>query len=307
MKKNVLSLFVFSAILLTSCGAAAAPYAPDGYANQGVVAKLDFAEEAAPAPAMAPVADGAGNASVTNLYNNPDRIVIKNASRSQVVNDPADAAKKIADLAVAKGGWVVNSNINQSAYGSAGEKYYSGEITIRVPAEDLDQTLVEVEALAVEVRTRQLTGQDVTAEYTDLQSRLRNMQASQSRLYEIMKSADGTEAVAAVEAQLTRVEEQIEVLRGQIQYYDESARFSSITVNLEPFIPSQPIEIGGWHPEGVAKQALEDLVRGLQELVDLIIRLGICGIPVLLLIGLILLPVILVIRARNRRFQAKKS
>jgi hypothetical protein len=307
MKKNVLCLFVFLAILLTSCGAAAATYAPEGYADQGAVAKLDYAEGAAPAPAMAPAADGAGTTSVTNLYNNPDRIVIKNASRSLVVNDPADAAKKIADLAVAKGGWVVNSNIYQSAYGSAGEKYYSGEITIRVPAEDLDQTLVEVEALAVEVRTRQLTGQDVTAEYTDLQSRLRNMQASQTRLLAIMEGAEDTEAVTAVEVQLRQVEEQIEVLQGQIRYYDESAQFSSVTVSLEPFIPSQPIEIGGWHPEGVAKQALEDLVRGLQELVDLIIRLGICGIPVLLLIGLILLPVFLVIRARNRRYLAKKS
>jgi hypothetical protein len=308
MKKNAIKLLVFLMVLLASCGGAVATSSPLYQSNLGMSAmdeaaappraaidSEEYAEPAAPAEAPAPET-AAGQ----------DRIVIMDATRTLVVEDPSDAAKKIADMAVAKGGFVAYSNI-QSTYDRNGEKYYTGSIKIRVPAETLDQTLLEIDALAVEVKTRQLIGQDVTAEYTDLQARIRNLEASQSRLREIMTEAVGTKGVTDVESQLRQVEEQIEVLKGQIRYYDESSRYSSVTVTLEPYIPSQPIEIGGWHPEGVAKEALEDLVRGLQQLVDLLIQFVICGVPILILIGLVLTPVALVIRARNRRYRAQKS
>jgi hypothetical protein len=224
------------------------------------------------------------------------------------VNDPAEAASKITDMAFAKGGWVVESNITQSVYGAAGEKYYTGQISIRVPADSADQlksTLAEIEALAVEVKSRSLNGRDVTAEYTDAQSRLRNLRASQDRLLKIMETAADPEDVLAVESQLRQVMGEIEVLEGQINYYDTASKYSLITITLQPFVPSQPISIGGWHPEGVAKEALEDLVHGLQSLVDFLIRLGICGIPALLVIALFVTPFVLSVRYFVRRYNKR--
>jgi hypothetical protein len=309
VKKSLFCVLFVLAILLSACGAAAATLPALSIERQAISDSKDVMSMAAIAPASAngPTTGAAGFSTGEPPSAAQDRIVILNGSRTLVVNDPSDAARKIADLARAKGGWVVNSNISQSSYGANGEKYYAGDITIRVPADSLDQTLAEIEALAVEVKSRQLSGQDVTAEYTDLQSRLRNLQASQSRLYAIMEKAEDTVAVTAVEVQLRQVEEQIEVLQGQINYYEESAKYSSVTVSLEPYIPSQPIEIGGWHPDGVAKQALEDLVRGLQELVDVIIRLGICGLPVLLILALVALPFVLITRALIRRGKTPKA
>ncbi|OGO08437.1 MAG: hypothetical protein A3K46_04330 [Chloroflexi bacterium RBG_13_60_9] len=240
--------------------------------------------------------------------NPADRIVLMDASLNLVVNDPADAASKITDMAFAKGGWVVESNITQSVYGEAGEKYYAGQISIRVPADTADElkaTLAEIEALAVEVKSRSLSGRDVTAEYTDAQSRLRNLRASQDRLLKIMETAADPEDVLAVEAQLRQVMGEIEVLEGQINYYDTASKYSLITIILQPYIPSQPISIGGWHPEGVAKEALEDLIHGLQDLVDVLIRLGICGIPALLVIALFVAPFVLVTRYFVRRYNKR--
>jgi hypothetical protein len=296
MKKTVLFLSFIVILLLSSCGMGTPAMLPVERALSDSGAS--YGNAAAPA---SNVIAGSGAPSAQESSGPDNRIVLMNASRTLVVNDPADAASKISAMAAAKGGWVVSSNVTQNTYGADGATYYSGDITIRVPAAKLDETLTEIEALAVEVKSRLLTGQDVTAQYTDLQSQLRNLQAAETRLLDIMSNATDTEAVLAVETQLQQVQGQIEVLQGQIRMYDESAQYASISVSLEPYIPSQPIDIGGWHPEGTAKQAVETLVHTLQGLVDTLIYLGICGLPALLLVALIILPIYLVSRAIIRR------
>jgi hypothetical protein len=307
MKKIILILSLVFIPLLSSCAAATPSSAALSWTNDSLRSAESAGEAAAP---QAPAAESQDfevpkSAPLIESAAPQDRIVLMDAALTLVVNDPADAAAKISDMAFAKGGWVVASNINQSVYGEAGEKYYSGQISIRVPADSSDQlkaALTDIEALAVEVRSRSMNGRDVTAEYTDTQSRLRNLRASQERLLAIMQTAVDTEAVLQVEAQLRDVTSQIEVLEGQIQYYETAAKYSLITVTLEPFIPSQPINIGGWHPEGVAKEAVEDLIHGLQGLVDFLIRLGICGVPALLVLALFASPFVLAARYFIRRY-----
>jgi hypothetical protein len=166
MKKAVLSLSFILVLLLSACGAAA-------MAPQETNFDRVLSAGAAPESAALEKVDAPSDSTLPEPVVNPaDRIVLMDASLTLVVNDPADAASKITDIAFAKGGWVVESNITQSVYGEAGEKYFSGQISIRVPADSADQlkaTLTEIEALAVEVKSRSLTGRDVTAEYTDAQ------------------------------------------------------------------------------------------------------------------------------------------
>lgn len=307
MKKTALLLTVIFAILLSACGAATTtPMADFVSADRSFLAGAANSEGFA-LPQSAPAEKAADESvSLVQAINPADRIVLMDASLTLVVNDPSDTAAKITDMAFAKGGWVVNSNITQSVYGSAGEKYYAGEISIRVPtetAETLKATLAEIEALAVEVKSRTMNGRDVTAEYTDTQSRLRNLRASEERLLKIMEGATDTKAVLDVETQLTQVTNEIEVLEGQIQFYETASKYSLITITLQPYIPSQPINIGGWHPEGVAKEAVEDLVHSLQNLVDFLIRLGICGVPALLIIAAFVTPIVLITRALYRRYK----
>ncbi len=301
MKKASICISFILVLLLSGCGAAAT-MSPETFNLPQARSSGAVAEDSAGQQKVDTLGD---SSALVPAINPADRVVLMDAALTLVVNDPADAASKITDMAFAKGGWVVESNITQSVFGEAGEKYYAGQISIRVPADTADQlkaTLAEIEALAVEVKSRSMNGRDVTAEYTDAQSRLRNLRASQERLLKIMETAVDAEDVLAVEAQLRQVMSEIEVLEGQINYYDTASKYSLITITLQPFIPSQPINIGGWHPEGVAKEALEDLIHGLQGLVDFLIRLGICGIPALLVIGLFVTPFILIVRFFLRRY-----
>jgi ABC-type multidrug transport system fused ATPase/permease subunit len=133
---------------------------------------------------------------------------------------------------------------------------------------------------------------------------LKNLEAAEAQLMEIMASANKTEDVLNVFDQLTRVREQIEVIKGQIKYFDESARLSAISVELIPNEVVQPISIGGWQPVGVIKNAIEALIRTLQGLVDVLIWLGLFVLPILVVI---FVPLYFIVRAVVRRRRRRKE
>ncbi len=302
MKKRIaLGLIVLIAVVLSACGAAMqAPQLSEEYApvapSVGAPAEM---ERAASDAAMSGGFAGAPAAAPANA----ERLVIQNASLTIVVADPSARVQAIADLAEEMGGFVVSSNVYQSTFGEARVLANQGNIVIRVPSEDLHEALRRIKEGASDVRNESINGQDVTAEYTDLESRLRNLEAAEASLREILASATRTEDVMLVFNQLTQVRGEIEVIRGQMRYYDESVRFSAISVDVLPDAADQPLQIGSWRPEGTAKEALADLIRGLQSLGDLLIRFGICGVPFLVIFGV---PAWLVIRAIVRR-RSKKA
>ncbi len=300
MKRWMLALAVTS-LLLGACAAAPSRQASvESLAPAELMGRADIAQGA---PEAANAKTGV-DASVGISPMSSDRIVLRNASRTLVVNDPAKTAEDIGTITVGVGGFVVNSYIYETTYAELDHPVNQGNITVRVPAEKLDAVLKQIEALAVEVRSRNISGQDVTAEYTDLQSRLRNLQAAEAQLREILASATRTEDVMSVFNQLTQIRSEIEVLQGQIRYYDESAQFAAISVELMPYIPTQPLQIGGWHPTGTARQALQSLIRGLQNLVDVLIYVGICGVPILIVFGL---PLFFLVRWGLRRSRKSKA
>jgi hypothetical protein len=88
-----------------------------------------------------------------------------------------------------------------------------------------------------------------------------------------------------------------------MRYYEEATRLSAVSIDLIPDVAEQPISIGGWHPEGVAKQAIEDLVRALQSLANALIRFGILWLPLLAIFGV---PLWLILRAIRRGRRGKK-
>ena len=232
-----------------------------------------------------------------------DRMVIRNANLTLVVEDPTASVDTISKLAEEMGGFVVSSYLYQTAYGSGDLTTTQGTLTIRVPAERLDEVLEAVKSTAIEVRSENISGEDITQQYVDLQSRLRNLEAAEAQLQEIMGSATRTEDVMMVYNQLVQVRGEIESVKGQMQYFEQSARLSAVTMELIPDAAAQPLQIAGWRPEGTAKAAVEALVRALQFLADAGIWAVICIVPVGLLLGL---PAYFIVRGIRRRRKAAK-
>jgi hypothetical protein len=156
-----------------------------------------------------------------------DRMVIKNAYLTLVVDNITAVMGQITTLAESNGGFVVNSNIGEN------QNQLYASISFRVLAENFDATITALHHMAVDVKSESTTGQDVTQEYTDLNSRLRNLEASEAQLLELMTKAGSVEEILAVQQQLTNTREQIELIKGQMQYLQESSNLALFSVSLE--------------------------------------------------------------------------
>lgn len=306
MKRTLVTILV-AAFLLAGCGSmslrsAKAP-AYDAVSSYGGGA-APYPQEMPPAmPTMTYETAKSADGSTTNISaNSRDRMVIKNADLSVVVKEPEDAMAAISKMAEEMGGFVVSSNLYQS-YTANGAPVPEASLVIRVPAEKLQDAMDKIKADAVEVQSENVNGQDVTSAYVDLESQLKNLEAAEKQLTEIMSKAQTTEDVMSVYNQLISVRGQIESIKGQMKYYEESAALSSISVRLIAEETVQPITVGGWQLKGWVNEAVQSLINFLQDFTEFLIKFVISFLPKLLIVALVFgAPVWLIVRAvRNRR------
>jgi len=280
--KKVFLVLVVAGVLLTSCALKNQSLSPEmvmempaaGFINEEAEMKLSSDSVRS---------DGSGVEAMT-----VDRLVIKNANLSIAVADPISAMDAVNALAEEMGGFIVSSNLYKTTT-SSGVQVPRGNITIRVPAERLDEALDLIKALVADPATgvinESISGQDVTSEYTDAQSRLRNLEAAETALVSFMEMAKDSQDVLDIFRELTYIREDIEVLKGRIKYLEESAAMSAISIELVAEESLQPIEIGGWKPTGVMRDAVQALINALQGLGTALIWFGIFCLPFLIPLG----------------------
>ena len=280
MKKRYLFIVLgLLGVSLAACGARSLAQAP---AYDGITLERPAVES------FVEMEDSYGGEFDANIAHQPaaiERLVIRNANLVIVVEDPSASASAINQLAEQMGGYVVSLNVYQSTYGDGLSATYAST-TIRVPAERLNEALDKIKEGTVEVRSENISGQDVTQEYTDLESQLRNLEAAEEDLREIMGSLTKAEDVLRVYENLRQVRQEIEIIKGRMQYFEQSARLSAISVELLPDVVSQPLQIGRWQPQGTAKEALQSLISALQFLANATIWFVIFVLPVLLLLSI---------------------
>lgn len=300
-------------------------YAPElAYDEAGGIADFEYAEEEylfEEEPAEAPAADGyAGEAPAvvdaqavaTTDTNIPvqQRLIIRNGFISVSVENTVEAKEGIEALVqrfADEGAFIVNAD--QSG-GFTDNPYIS--MTIRVPATEFDAVMEEIGDLAAEgtIPTQNESAEDVTDEYIDVAARLESLETARERLLTLMQDAATTEELLMAEQQLTFREQEIDALQGRLNYLTESARLSRIDISLEPYILSQPVDTR-WRPAETVRESLEDLLDGLRDFGDFLIRFVIVIVPFLVILGLIIWGVIRLLMwlfgRRRRRRQAREE
>jgi hypothetical protein len=310
MKRLILIAFLIPTLALAACGVRAGAPASEAPAPMALpTMSADFAMGGAPAMAesyAAPMAPEALERDLANQAASADRLVIRNADLSIVVSDVPGRVTAIQNMANAMGGFVVSSNLYET-YINNGEKVPQAQVVIRVPSQRLDEALTQIKAATVEVQSESQSGQDVTDQHVDLNSRLTAKLAAEEQLLEIMQEARQTEDVLAVYAQLQQIQSDIEVLRGQIKYLEQSAALSAISVNIIAEATVKPLEVAGWKPQGVARDAIQSLIYFWQDFVDGLIRFALFTLPVLITIAIPLFLAFLLIRWIVRKLRNAKA
>jgi len=236
-------------------------------------------------------------------YRDPsiEPLIIRTGSLDIVVNNTEAAIDAIEALVKDLGGYVVESSLYKYQEG------FRGNISVRVPAGRFDDAMENLRDLATDVRHESTSGQNVTEEYVDLQSSLRHLQQTEAKLQQFLEDAEDTEAALAVFQQMRSVQAEIEQITGRMKYLEQSAAMSSINVSLTPDALAQPIEIGGWRPQGTLRDAFQSLIRVMQFLVDALIIIVVLILPVLIVIAIPIVIIVLIIRAIVRRRRARKA
>lgn len=179
------------------------------------------------------------------------------------------AFSKVPSIAAALGGFVASSTSSQAG-GADDDRQAAGSLVLRVPAEHFESARTELLKLG-ELRSQQVKGDDVSAQLTDLDARLRNLRSQEEALRLLMTRTKTIGETIEVQRQLGGVREQIEQLAAQQARLSDAVAMSTLTVNLaEPGAAmkaeADPSPLG---------EAVRQAVRGAQNvLAGTIVAIG---------------------------------
>jgi hypothetical protein len=158
----------------------------------------------------------------------------------------------------------------------------TGVISFMVPADKFDQTIDQLTKFG-KVQTEHISGNDVSAQYVDLQARLKNEEAQRDAMLALLQQAKSIADIITVQTQLGQITGQIEQLKGQIAYIDHNTTYSTVTVNLmEAGAPVSTAPADSWGFATALSDAAHNFVTTVNYLVT---GLGAAG-PILVLVGL---------------------
>jgi hypothetical protein len=247
---------VLTAALLTTSACAASPNTSQGRSQES-------ASAARPAPAAAPAAPapkasasgGAANQGADQAQQTLpsfDRMIIRTVTMTIAVGNVEESFRQVEQLVNEQRGYLSGTSVRQD-----GDRTVA-TVTLRVPADPATYqlTLERLRGLAERVVDEQSQAQDVTEEYVDLESRMRNLQASEQALLSLLSKATRVEDIIQVQRELTNVRGQIEQIQGRKQALERRADMATITLTIRE---AGSFSRAGWSAGAVFERAVNAL------------------------------------------------
>jgi len=298
-----LSLIVIALTVLTACGGGAAfeepatmgePAEPEVYTEEGRAEPADefgYAGDGEAEKSAAPMPTaGVTYQTLPDVENGPrqaasiDRKIIKNAEVNVLVEDSDIAIDRLTQVVGDAGGYIVSSRVWYQTHRD-GENYKYASITLGIPVDQFEVTMRRVRGLAVRVLDENASGEDVTDQFVDLQSRLTNLEATQARIQSFLEDAKTVDEALRINQELAQIEAQIEEVKGRMSYLSDRSAFSTITVTISPDLPEiEPAPAPKpkpWTPSETLKEATETLVKAYQGIAEFAIWLVVAVLPIL--------------------------
>lgn len=216
-------------------------------------------------------------------------MIVRTANLRIVVADTSEAVAAVTRSVEAAGGFVSGSNIWREG------ELLRASLTLKVPSAKLTSSLASIRGVAKRVETETITSEDVSQEVVDLESRVRNLEATENELRELLvvarQNSKKATDVLEVHEQLTVIRGQIEQAKGRMRYLSQVTAMSSITLDVIPDAIAQPVVTPGWQPLVVVREASRALVSMLQTMGTaaiwiIVYVVPVAGIVLLILFGL---------------------
>jgi hypothetical protein len=221
------------------------------------------------------------------------RQIIYRATLVLHVQNFADTERKIATLVKTSGGFVAQFREDRP-YGSQ----RGGHWTVRIPVDRFQPFVDEVGQLGV-AESREVQSEDVTEEYVDLTARLKNKQQLETRLLELVaKRSDEIKDVIALEAELSRVREEIERMQGRLRYLNDRVQLTTVDITAYERLDYRPPESTF---SGRVAQTLAVSLDNLKLVGEGLLLVIVAVAPWLAVLAIAMLPTIWLLRRLLRR------
>lgn len=169
-------------------------------------------------------------------------------------------SQSVTDL----GGYLESSDISGASLSSSYEQKRYASLTARIPSDKLDGFISQVDTQG-NITNKSESTQDVTLQYSDVESRKKSLTIEQERLWALLEKADSVDAVIALESRLSEIRYQLETLESQLRTYDNQVDYSTVYLSISEvkvFTPTSPDSVFTRMQKGFQKSA-DDVKNGL--------------------------------------------
>jgi uncharacterized protein YhaN len=145
---------------------------------------------------------------------------------------------------------------------------------MNIPAEDFESFLKAVEDIS-KFTNINLNANDVTKYVLDIDSRLKSLNDEKEALEEIKAEAVSTSDKLQVQSQLRYINQDIQVLEGQKEYYENSVSYSSLTLDIRE---GSGVSLFSWN------YYVQRALNWIESIIGFGVSFGIIAVPLLLLL-----------------------
>jgi SepF-like predicted cell division protein (DUF552 family) len=227
------------------------------------------------------------------------RRVVRTATLELESADPNRLVQELTSTVSAAGGFVATSDLRRDDQGVV-----RGTVTVRVPSEQLDATLDDLEELADNAPVRRIDERDVTVESADLEAQLDNLTAYETELRTLLADVRETttrpEDLLTVFERIRQVRAEIDQLQGRLAVLSDQVSLATITVTITPSSTAVPVTDPTWEPGSTAREALTAAARALSGIADAAIWVGLAVLPVLAVFAVPIGLALVIWRRRHR-------
>lgn len=201
------------------------------------------------------------------------------------------------------GGYVEDQDsYNGSMYSS--RRYRSASLTVRIPAERVDEFTEEMSGIANVVSTS-LSREDITLSYVATESRVKALQTEEARLLELMEQAETMADLLEIESRLTDVRYELENRASQLRLYDNQVDYATIYLSIDEVQEYTPVEEPTvWERiSGGFVSSIKGVGNGLLDLLVWVLAKS----PYLVILGGVTVGVVVLVKKRKARKAEKKA
>ena len=201
------------------------------------------------------------------------------------------------------GGYVEDQDsYNGSMYSS--RRYRSASLTVRIPAQRVDEFTEEMSGIANVVSTN-LSREDITLSYVATESRVKALQTEDARLLELMEQAETMADLLEIESRLTDVRYELENRASQLRLYDNQVDYATIYLSIDEVQEYTPVEEPTvWERiSGGFVSSIKGVGNGLLDLLVWVLAKS----PYLVILGGVTVGVVVLVKKRKARKAEKKA